>query len=138
MDGSFFVFWLLSQRVGAFMKNLGTGFVVRRAVPADGEAMLKIWQESVDMLGKVDSRHKLAPDAAERWKSDLTGWLEQNYIAIFVAESLIQEGRILGYIIGSVLPNLPTLLPERFGFVSDLAVDSHGKLGGLGRALFDA
>jgi GNAT superfamily N-acetyltransferase len=120
------------------MKNLGTGFIVRRAVPADGDTMLKIWQETVEMLAKADSRQKLAPDAAERWQSDLITWLDRADIAVFVAESLIQEGRILGYIIGSLAANPPTLLPARYGFVSDLAVDSHGKLGGLGRALFDA
>ncbi len=119
------------------MKNLGTGFIVRRATPADAEAMIKIWQETADMLAKVDSRQHLAPGAAESWKSDLLRWLDQKDVAVFLAESLIQEGRILGYIVGSVAAHPPTLLPDRYGYVSDLAIDSHAKLGGLGRALFD-
>jgi GNAT superfamily N-acetyltransferase len=51
---------------------------------------------------------------------------------------MIKEGHLLGYIVGSVVENLPTLLPEKHGYVGDLAVDAHGKVGGIGRNLFEA
>lgn len=115
-----------------------TTFVVRVATPADAEKMLAVWQETADMLAKVDSRYRLAADAAVRWQEMLSQLLNRPDTAIFVAESTVREGHILGYIVGSVVPNLPTLAVERIGLVSDLAVDSHGKVGGIGRSLFGA
>ncbi len=112
-------------------------FTVRRAMPADVQDMARVWQESVTMLGQADARYRLKPDALDIWCKMLLESLAQEYVAIFVAESSTMPGHILGYIVGAVIGNLPTLLPERFGFVSELAVDSHGKAGGIGRQLFD-
>jgi ribosomal protein S18 acetylase RimI-like enzyme len=113
-------------------------FVVRNATPADVDRMLALWQEASQMLTSADSRYRLAPDAAERWQAALHNWLHHDDIAVFVAESTVHEGQILGYIVGSIVDNLPTLMPEHYGYVSDLAVDSHGKASGIGRNLFDA
>jgi ribosomal protein S18 acetylase RimI-like enzyme len=120
------------------LTNKTTNFVVRVATPADTDKMLVVWQETADMLAKVDSRYRLAADAATRWQESLRALLNRQDIAVFVAESTVQEGHILGYMIGSVVPNMPTFAVERIGLVSDLAVDSHGKVGGIGRSLFDA
>jgi GNAT superfamily N-acetyltransferase len=120
------------------MTDSGARFVVRRAALADAEKMLALWQEAAEMLTQADSRYRLAPDAAARWRTSLQSWLQRDDTALFVAESTAQTGRVLGYIIGSVVDNLPTLVPERCGYVSDLAVDAHGKVGGIGRGLFEA
>ncbi|MEP7288278.1 MAG: GNAT family N-acetyltransferase, partial [Chloroflexota bacterium] len=120
------------------LSNNGTAFVVRRATSADADKMLFVWQETADMLSRSDGRYHLAPDAGACWRSALLEWLQRDDIAIFVAESLIKEGHILGYIVGSIVADLPILIPERHGYVSDLAVDSHGKVGGIGRAMLDA
>ena len=116
----------------------GTAFVVRRATSADAEKMLFIWQETADMLAKGDSRFMLLPGTADRWRASLHEWLQRDDVAVFVAESTVKEGHVLGYVVGAVVSNLPILQPERLGFVSELAVDSHGKAGGIGRGLFDA
>jgi ribosomal protein S18 acetylase RimI-like enzyme len=100
--------------------------------------MLAVWQEAADMLAKVDSRYRLAADAATRWQETLSAMLNRQDTAVFVAVSKVRKGHILGYIVGSVVPNMPTFTVERIGLVSDLAVDSHGKVGGIGRSLFDA
>ncbi len=113
-------------------------FVVRSATPDDGDKMLALWQEAADMLAKADSRYRLAPDAPSRWQASLQGWLGRADMAIFVAESTVREGQLIGYIVGSLADNVPWLEPERYGCVSDLAVDSHGKASGIGRNLFDA
>jgi GNAT superfamily N-acetyltransferase len=113
-------------------------FVVRRAAPSDAEQMLALWQEAAEMLASADSRYHLAPDAAARWRNALQDWLTRDDAALFVAESAAQDGHVLGYIIGSIVANLPALVPEQYGFVSDLAVDAHGKVGGIGRGLFEA
>ncbi|HLY26464.1 MAG TPA: hypothetical protein VKQ72_09005, partial [Aggregatilineales bacterium] len=108
-------------------------FTVRRATPADAQDMQRVWQETVEMLGKADGRFHLKPDAADAWHKSLLDSLVREDMAVFVADSTLTPGRILGYIVGSIADNLPTLLPERHGFVGELAVDSHGKAGGIGR-----
>jgi ribosomal protein S18 acetylase RimI-like enzyme len=113
-------------------------FVVRGATAADADKMLALWQEANQMLAKADSRYRLAPDAAARWTEALQNWLGRDDMAIFVAESTVREGHLIGYIVGSIADNPPWLTPERYGYVSDLAVDSHGKASGIGRNLFDA
>jgi hypothetical protein len=135
------LFWEAQQRIlpeTTKLTNKTTHFVVRVATPADADKMLAVWQETADMLAKVDSRYRLAPDAAVRWQESLHTMLNRQDIAVFVAESTVREGHILGYIVGSVVPNMPTFAVQRIGLVSDLAVDSHGKVGGIGRSLFDA
>jgi ribosomal protein S18 acetylase RimI-like enzyme len=113
-------------------------FVVRGATAADVEKMLALWQDANQLLASVDSRYRLVPDAEARWRLSLQEWLCRDDVAIFVAESTVREGQLIGYIIGSIADNLPWLAPERFGYISDLAVDSHGKASGIGRNLFEA
>ena len=113
-------------------------FEVRRATSADAQDMARVWQETVDMLAQADARFRLKPNAPDIWLNTLLESLARDDLAVFVAESVTTPGRILGYIVGSVMDNLPTLLPERHGLVSELAVDSHGKAGGIGRQLFEA
>jgi ribosomal protein S18 acetylase RimI-like enzyme len=120
------------------MSDSAARFAVRRATLADAEKMLALWQEAAETLARADSRFHLAPDAAARWQNSLQDWLKRDDAALFVAESTTQAGRVLGYIIGSIVANLPALVPERYGYVSDLAVDAHGKVGGIGRGLFEA
>jgi ribosomal protein S18 acetylase RimI-like enzyme len=113
-------------------------YVVRAATPTDTEKILALWQEAADMLAKADQRYRFAPDAASRRRTLLNEWLGRQDVAVFVAESTVKEGHLLGYIVGSVVENLPTLLPEKHGYIGDLAVDAHGKVGGIGRNLFEA
>src|SRR5205807_160451 len=83
-------------------------FVVRRAKPADAEAMLLVWQETAGMLAKSDSRLRLTPNAAAEWQTELLGWLQRDDVAVFVAESTTKPDHILGYIVGVVQANVPT------------------------------
>jgi GNAT superfamily N-acetyltransferase len=107
---------------------------IRRAQAADSDVLRAIWQESVTAFVKADPRYQLAPDAAAQWETSLRRWLAQDTVMIFVAE---REGKVLGYIIGALADNQPGLLPARYGYVSDLAVDFHAKTGGVGRALLE-
>ncbi len=125
------------------MTDSGKRFVVRQATVADVEKMLALWQDAVQQLAKADSRFRLGPDAAAQWQASLQDWLCRSDVALFVAESTSKEGHLFGYIVGSVMNELPTFVPERCGYVGDLTVDSHGKdaqgmVGGIGRGLFNA
>src|SRR5258708_5171737 len=130
--------FLFGDRATMATSGSGTVYFVRRATLADTDAILFVWRETAEMLARGDSRYRLAPNAAECWQADLQNWLKRDDVAVFVAESTLKPGHVLGYIVGSVVSNVPTLKPGNYGYVSDLAVDSHGKAGGIGRNLFDA
>lgn len=118
------------------MAEVITEFMVRRAQTADADALTAIWLEAVTALCKADPRFGLADDSAARWGSALHGWLTKDSMAVLVAERA--DGKVLGYIVGAVVENTPGLLPERFGLVSDVAVDFHAKSGRIGREMLNA
>jgi ribosomal protein S18 acetylase RimI-like enzyme len=120
------------------MATTGAAFTVRRAAADDADKLLFIWQETADMLSKSDRHITFAPDAADCWRRDLLEWLQRDDVAVFVAESQIAEGKVLGYIVGSIANNPPVLTPRQYGYVSELAIDSHAKMGGLGRSMLEA
>lgn len=116
------------------MVNQNVKFVVRRALPTDIENMLAVWQETAELLVSADRRYRLAADAPIRWQNAVNDWLTQDDMAIFLAE---RKGKVTGYIIGAITANLPGFLPDYYGYVHDLAMDSHG-LAGAGQSLLTA
>lgn len=109
--------------------------IVRRAQATDSDALCAIWLENAELLVKADTSYGLAPDAAEQWQAALATWLGRPDVAVFVAE---RQGKVLGFLVAALAGNAPGLLPARYGFISDLAVDPHAKSGGIGRALLEA
>jgi GNAT superfamily N-acetyltransferase len=120
------------------MESAGAGeFLVRRAGAADAEAAFAVWQESAELLARADRRYALAPDSAERWQAAFAGWLARPDVAVLLAERTRKPAKVYGYIVGSLVESAPGLAGGRYGYVSELAIDSHGKPG-AGRALFEA
>lgn len=111
-------------------------FSVRRAHRSDAESLLAIWKEAAEALVKADPRFKLTEESPARWRDGLLAWLGRPDMAVFVAER--SDGQVIGYIIGTLAENTPGLVPERYGLVSDLAVDYHAKSGGIGRQMLEA
>lgn len=111
-------------------------FAVRRAAPADGDALARLWQESAELLVAADRRWRLAPDGAAQWSAAFHQWLTREDAAVFVAE---RKRQALGYVIGAVNANRPGFEPAQIGAVIELAVDSHGRgEGGIGTQLIAA
>lgn len=106
----------------------------RRAEAADLDGLTAIWQETAETLSKLDSRYRIAPNGADRWGAAFLNGLDDPDRCSIVA---LRRGTLIGYMIGVVQPNLPGLLPEQIGIVSELAVDSHGRGGGIGTGMFD-
>src|SRR5258708_36881190 len=84
------------------MATSGPAFVVRRAKPADADAMLFVWQETAGMLAKGDSRLHLTPDAPAQWQTELRGWLGQVDGAGVVARNPSKAGAYMGHNVGMV------------------------------------
>lgn len=109
--------------------------IVRRASEGDLERMRAIWREAADQYATLDPRYKVAPDGEAQWETALRSWLVRADTAVLVG---VIEGKPLGYLVGMVEHGRPGFLPERYGYVSELAVDFHTKQGGMGRALLKA
>ncbi len=106
---------------------------VRPAITADAEPLARIWVETIETLGRLDPRFRAAPAGAERWRTAFVAGLADRDRLTVVA----LRGEVLsGYLIGAAQPNLPGLLPPQIGVVLDLAVDSHGRGGGVGTEMF--
>jgi ribosomal protein S18 acetylase RimI-like enzyme len=122
--------------------NVGYGVdvSVRRAQVADLESMLPIWQETVETLVRADPRYTLAADAAIRWQSAVTDWLSRTDTVVFIAErkGAGSKTHVIGYMVGVIVPSAPGLVPEHYGCITELAIESHGKGGGIGRSLLEA
>lgn len=114
-------------------------FQVRRFMAADATpehlaALGAIWQESAEALTKAEVRWRIAPDGKNRWLETLKAWLADADYAIYIAE---RAGKPIGYAVGMLANNPPGLLPERFGLVTEIAIDAHAKTGRIGRELLD-
>jgi GNAT superfamily N-acetyltransferase len=97
--------------------------------------LASLWYEKTVLQQQADPRFRLAPDALERWSQAAQGWIKDSSFAVFAADA---EDAPVGYVVVTIEPGAPGLLPERIGAILDLAIDAHGYHGGVGRALVDA
>lgn len=110
-------------------------FDVRSATAEDVEPLTTLWQTIMQERAEMDFRLRLADNATETWKYELTKWLEQDDVRVLVAD---RAGQLIGYVIGWILERPTFVLHRRYGFISDLGVDGHAHQGGIGKALFSA
>lgn len=96
--------------------------VVRAAIPADLEPLVVIWMEKMTIRSQVERHFMLAPDARQRWLAAAAAWLQERSTVFVTASSNTHP---VGYLVGSVQAAPVGLVPERYGLISDLAVDGH-------------
>jgi ribosomal protein S18 acetylase RimI-like enzyme len=113
---------------------LDNSFTIRLATSADLDAMTAIWLETAEMLARADHRMKIAPNGTTIWRDAVANLMTDTTKRILVAD---RRGTAIGYLVGGIFQN-PGFLPERSGLVYELAVDAHGKAGGIGRELVAA
>lgn len=112
------------------MSKLG----VRRATIEDVDALVELWHLIMQERAQFDRRLKLSTDAPALWKKELQSWLTRDDMTVFVAHN---EGKLVGYVVGWILERPIFTFQERYGYISDLGVDGHAHLGGIGTVLFD-
>lgn len=110
-----------------------TGYTVRTATPADVPAILDLWDEMMQLHAGLDARFLLKPDGRESFGAALHEWLVAEHIVILVADA---GSELIGFGIGLDRENPPVFLPERSGYVTDMAVTASWRRGGVGRALY--
>ena len=108
---------------------------IRVATPTDIPALTHLWYEKTVLQHHADRRFTLAPDGQRQWSQAAHVWLADPQVNVFIAET---DEAVVGYLVARVQPSPPGLLPERFGVVTELAVDAHGYHGGVGRGLYEA
>jgi ribosomal protein S18 acetylase RimI-like enzyme len=111
------------------------GVRVRRAKAGELEAILDLWQEMMEVHARLDGRFRPTPNAREQFRPALKEWLANPNMAVFVADA---GESIVGYLIVRVNENPPMLVPQRYGYVSDVCVASDQRRAGVGRKLFSA
>ncbi len=108
--------------------------LIRRALPGDLDALVRLWREMWDFHAPLDPRFASTPAA----DVVMAGWIEQNMqsdrAAVFVAE---EAGTVEGYLLAMILENPPVLPHQFYGYVSEISVRNRRR-GTGGRLLEEA
>jgi GNAT superfamily N-acetyltransferase len=108
---------------------------IRAAALDDLPTLAHLWHEKMLIQQQTDRRLTLMGDAQTKWVEAAAAWLADESSCLFVAD---MEGVTAGYILGQVRAAPPGLLPERLGFIVDMALNTHYYAGGMGRRLVRA
>jgi len=109
-------------------------FLIRKAEAQDYGGLCRVYTE-VDLLHNQDLPEIFVyPEKISRSKEFITGILEDDNAAMFVAES---NGKIIGFVHVYIrkTPDIPILVKRRYAYISEIAVtrELHGF--GIGKAL---
>lgn len=108
---------------------------IRRATPEDLEAVLDLWQEMMDYHAGLDQRFQQVADSRDHFRMTLREWMADDTQRVLVA---VDDGEIVGYIIGRIAENPPIFELRFLGHVSDICVAPEWRRQGIGRKLFAA
>ncbi len=109
--------------------------IIRRAAAGDLAELSRLWLENRTIQQQFDRRITLAADSRAVWERQAGSWLADQSCAVWVGAG---ENSLFGYTIGWIQPNVPGLIPERLGVITELVLDAHHYQAGLGRALVAA
>lgn len=105
---------------------------LRRASEKDVGRIVELWTEMWSFHHRLDARFEPSPLAPTTMRHWIEGHLENPMSAVFVAE----EGReIAGYLLVTILENMPIVQNPAFGFISEIAVSEKARRRGLGEKL---
>ncbi len=111
--------------------------VIRKAVPADRDALGRLGALLMDVHYNFDRRRFIDPgtDAAAGYAEFLVSQLDDSGSVILVAES---EGAVVGYCYAGIEPLSWKELRDEAGFIHDLALEPSWRRRGAARALLGA
>jgi ribosomal protein S18 acetylase RimI-like enzyme len=105
---------------------------IRRATLRDADRLVELWMEMWQFHYKLDPRFAPSPMAATTMRHWIEGHLENPHSAIFCAD---HDGQIVGYLLATILENMPIVMNPSFGFVSEIAVTEKARRKGVGARL---
>lgn len=105
---------------------------VRRARPADREAVIPLWAGMMRLHHELDSRFRPAANAESLFREGFARLVNDRHTCVLVAE---QDGALAGYIVGTIRVTHELLEPRFVGYVTDISVRPDARRAGIGRAL---
>jgi GNAT superfamily N-acetyltransferase len=109
---------------------------VRRAQPADQDAVGALWKQFLDEQAEQDDRMGVAEDALERWHNDFPVWLEDETARIYVAEDG-DEG-LAGFVTARRWGPPPIYAESSEVYLDELFVRPEARRQGMGTQLVHA
>ena len=108
---------------------------IRPARREDRAACVALWQALQAEQAAMDPDHRLAPDAATRWRADFDAWVRSRVDAVLVAE---RGGALVGLITAHPHRPPPLYADRLLVWMDDLYVAPGARGLGVGSALLDA
>lgn len=105
---------------------------IRKATFEDLGVILELWDKMMDEHQRRDPRIRLTEGALAAYRSYLSYHLVHSESCVRVAEG---PAGVVGFCLLTINRNLPMFHPERYGYLSDLAVEGSWRRQGIGRAL---
>ncbi len=105
---------------------------IRKAVSTDVDRIVELWTEMWTFHYQFDERFAPSPLAPVTMRHWIEGHLDSPHSAVFVA----QKGTdVVGYLLATILENMPIVMTPAFGFISEIAVTRQGRRKGIGARL---
>jgi len=109
--------------------------LVRKAVRQDADAIAEHWMDFKDLFaGKVELDMTMVPDAQARFKRFVLKCIRSRNSRVAVAE---RGGKVVGYIIGTILKRAPVYKTRNQAFVTDMYLAKGERSKGTGKRLMD-
>jgi ribosomal protein S18 acetylase RimI-like enzyme len=106
---------------------------IRRVSSSDGEDVIALWKEMMDIHSALDSRLSVAPGWRDKVAGSVRRWLRDDHYSLIVAGG--GDG-VVGFGLGGVVHKTLGPGPSLHGQVAHLCVGSSWRRRGVGRALF--
>ena len=108
---------------------------VRPAAPRDLEAIGDLWVELMSFHEQLDARFSIPPNGRAHYIHHCQSALRDDNFRLLVA---IDDGRVIGYIMGYVGHNPPIFPTQTYGFIADVCVTNRSRRQGAGELLVAA
>lgn len=109
--------------------------VVRRAAPADRDALVRLWVVFMAEQAALDARVAPSDDAEPRWRASLPDFFESGDLALFVGEV---DGAVAGFLTAERYAAPPVYADVPGVYLNELYVVPDARRQGVATALFSA
>ena len=108
-------------------------WMIRRASSSDGEDVIALWKEMMDVHSTLDQRLSIVAEWRDQVAGSVRRWLRDDDYRLIVAEGW--DG-VVGFALGGVVRRTLGPGPSLYGQVAHMCVGSNWRRRGIGRALF--